>query len=175
LLKSAGLLKTRSTPDGELIDYEASEAIAMVDHQIAHVYVRQIADVRKVHEALRHDDITIVAPVSLLAPNAAITHARAGYFQLQARTGTWFDYRWWENPSDAPSFATMVDIHRKPGYDPLELFLEPGTRTITQNAELIRGSHGSVPGSDGLLIGASDGQMVPLEAFASRILPLLEG
>jgi hypothetical protein len=54
----------------------------------------------------------------------------------------WFSYYWWEDRSKEPDFATYVDIHRKPGYDPLELFVDPGTRNISQDTSLIRGSHG---------------------------------
>jgi len=35
-----------------------------------------------------------------------------------------------------------VDIHRKPGYDPLELFFDPSTKTISLDTSLIKGSHG---------------------------------
>ena len=154
LLRQAGLLQTRSTPDGVLVDFEKSAAIALVDHQIAHVYLKASTDRNKVASILRSDDT-----VQVLPPSAAIAHPRAGQIQLQGKPGIWFDYRWWEAPSEAPAFATTVDIHRKSGYDPLELFLEPGTRSITQNAALVRGSHGANPGSEGLVIGAGGNAM----------------
>jgi hypothetical protein len=165
LLKAAGLLKTKQTPDGALIDYENSDAFALVDHQIAHVYLKPTADHAAVTNAL--------ATAGNVIPG--IKHARAGQLQLQALPGTWFDYRWWTDPSEAPAFARMVDIHRKPGYDPLELFLEPGTRSITQDARLIKGSHGATPGSDGLLVGAGSDATVELTAVASKILAAIGG
>jgi hypothetical protein len=168
LLRSAGLLQTRSTPDGILIDYEKSDAFALVDHQIAHLYLKPGTDPKKVIHAVHS-----AGGIEVLDPG--INHPRAGQIQLQASPGTWFDYRWWEHPADAPVFAATVDIHRKPGYDPLELFLEPGTRSITQNAAVIRGSHGSASASDGLLIGASDGQAVEAVTFAAKVVSLLDG
>jgi predicted AlkP superfamily pyrophosphatase or phosphodiesterase len=168
LLKSAGLLQTRSTPDGILIDYERSDAFAMVDHQIAHVYVKPtIAREKVVHVVTSAGGVNVVG--------STIDHPRAGQIQLQASHGTWFDYRWWEDAASAPVFANAVDIHRKPGYDPLELFLEPGTRSITQNTAIIRGSHGSMPGSDGVLIGPVGEEPVESTALAAKVVGLLEG
>jgi predicted AlkP superfamily pyrophosphatase or phosphodiesterase len=168
LLRDAGLLQTRSTPDGVLIDYEQSAAIAMVDHQIAHVYAKPGTDVQKVESAL-----TAGGGAKVLSGSDRIDHPRAGRIQIASAAGVWFDYRWWENVSDAPAFATTVDIHRKPGYDPLELFLEPGTRSITQNSEPICGSHGATPGSEGLLIGSTSDsamQVTEVAALVERML-----
>jgi predicted AlkP superfamily pyrophosphatase or phosphodiesterase len=168
LLKDAGLLQTRSTPDGVLIDYEKSTAIALIDHQIAHVYTKPDTDLKKVEEVL-----TTGGAAQMLTGTDRIDHPRAGQIQLTAAPGVWFDYRWWENPADAPTFATTVDIHRKPGYDPLELFLEPGTRSITQNAALIRGSHGNLPQSNGILIGSSTSEPIKMTEVAAYVEKLL--
>jgi hypothetical protein len=94
-----------------------------------------------------------------------LNHPRAGDCLLEAPAGAWLDYRWWKNHGDAPSFAGTVDIHRKPGYDPLELFLEPATRSITQNASLVRGSHGKVTAGESIVIGHSDASNEPLEMW----------
>jgi predicted AlkP superfamily pyrophosphatase or phosphodiesterase len=169
LLKSAGLLKTRQTPDGLLIDYENSNAFALVDHQIAHVYLKSPADAPLVKQTLQSE-----ASVQIIEKSQGLNHPRAGDLQLHAAAGTWFDYRWWALPAEAPSFARMVDIHRKPGYDPLELFLEPGTRSVTQDAGLIKGSHGSTPGSEGLFIGSDITASIDAESVASQVLKLLE-
>jgi predicted AlkP superfamily pyrophosphatase or phosphodiesterase len=165
LLKDAGLWKTKQTPDGALIDYENSDAFALVDHQIAHVYLKPTADRTAVTKAL--------ATAGSIVPG--IKHARAGQIQLQAAPGTWFDYRWWSNPSEAPTFSRTVDIHRKPGYDPLELFIDPAARAITQDASLIKGSHGAAPGSDGLLIGLGTEDGVEMTAVADKILAAVAG
>jgi len=143
LLAQAGLLVTRDSADGKLIDYKNSPVFAMVDHQIAHVYVNDRSKLQRIKEILQPAGNEL----------ARINHPRAGDIQLTAASETWLDYRWWLNDADAPTFAKMVDIHRKPGYDPLELFFDPATRSITQNASLIRGSHGAVSPDEAILIG----------------------
>ena len=136
LLAEAGLLVTRPTDDGNLIDYQRSAAFAMVDHQIAHVYLHDIQAKSRV--------LAVLNPIARIRSDGDTpTHRRCGDILLEAFPDCWFDYRWWSDPKAAPSFATTVDIHRKPGYDPLELFFDPIARQITQNASLIRGSHGS--------------------------------
>jgi predicted AlkP superfamily pyrophosphatase or phosphodiesterase len=152
ILKDAGLLTTIKTPDGELIDFKQSAAFAMVDHQIAHLYSKDSAAVELlVHAGLKLLNRTI------------LDHPRAGDFLLEAPVGAWLDYRWWTDSAVAPTFARMVDIHRKPGYDPMELFFDPATRSITQNAGLVRGSHGRVNGGEAILIGGEDASSSVLE------------
>ena len=168
MLKAAGLLKTRSTPDGNLIDYDNSDAFAMVDHQIAHVYLKAGASPDAVRKALASEP-----KIQIRNKSEGLDHPRAGEMQMQAAVGSWFDYRWWETYEPAPVFATMVDIHRKPGYDPLELFLEPGPRTITKDQTLIKGSHGSVPGSAGVLIGTMSKSQTDMTDVANQIVELL--
>jgi hypothetical protein len=148
LLADAGLLMTRQTPDGKLVDYAQSRAFAMVDHQIAHVFARDRQAAETARAALQN------VPAEEVHSAQRIAHARAGDIQLQARPNAWFDYRWWNNPHDAPVFGATVDIHRKPGYDPLELFFDPATRAIAQDASLVRGSHGRADSSAGII--ASD-------------------
>jgi predicted AlkP superfamily pyrophosphatase or phosphodiesterase len=168
LLRAAGLLQTRVTPDGILIDYDRSDAFALVDHQIAHIYLKPNADRNRVVTVLTAD-----GGVDVLNLHPVIDHPRAGQIQIQASPGTWFDYRLWEKPEDAPVFATTVDIHRKPGYDPLELFLEPGTRSITQNAAMVRGSHGSVPLSDAVVVGVPSDEPLEMTDVAPAVVSLL--
>ena len=74
-----------------------------------------------------------------------IDHERAGELVAVSEQDKWFAYYWWEDPEKAPDFASRVDIHRKPGYDPVELFIDPETMTIPQNPELVKGSHGAPP------------------------------
>ncbi len=73
--------------------------------------------------------------------------------------GAWFDYRWWSDPADAPAFAKTIDIHRKPGYDPCELFWDRQINGVTQNPALVRGSHGVMTDNEGVWIG--DGGFPP--------------
>jgi hypothetical protein len=94
---------------------------------------------------------------------------------LQANAGYWFDYRWWERTGEAPKFAGMVDIHRKPGYDPLELFFDPSTRSVISDASRIQGSHGATPGSDGVCIMTSATAISEIQAVdvSSHILKMI--
>lgn len=138
LLAEAGLLTTTPSPDGKIVDYDRSPAFAMVDHQIAHVYTRDAAAKERAHALFAgHPHVTVAAPESL-----GVGHRRAGDWVLLASPDAWFDYRWWAEPADVPAFARMVDIHRKPGYDPLELFWDRAANGTSQNASLVRGSHG---------------------------------
>jgi hypothetical protein len=162
LLKAAGLLVTHHTNDGELIDYEKSPVFAMVDHQIAHVYVRS-ESARAAAEA-----IFAGQPLMILDGESRINHARAGDIQLEANPGYWFDYRWWEKVEQAPVFARMVDIHRKPGYDPLELFFDPATRSIITDESRIRGSHGRRTGSDGILVSRTTSDSISAAADVGK-------
>ena len=73
---------------------------------------------------------------------AGIEHARSGDLVLVARRGYWFDYRWWDRPREAPDYATHVDIHNKPGYDPCELFFGWPPMSVSQNPSRVRGTHG---------------------------------
>lgn len=71
-----------------------------------------------------------------------VNHERSGEIIAICEKDKWFSYYWWYKQENAPNFARNVDIHRKPGYDPLELFLEPSTKSISQNTSLLKGSHG---------------------------------
>jgi Type I phosphodiesterase / nucleotide pyrophosphatase len=140
LLLEAGLLTLKD----RAIDYHNSPAWAMCDHQAAHIYVRDPKWLSQADEILRAS--------KLLEPTEGrtIRHRRAGQLQYQAVEGAWCDYRWWIRAEDAPTFAQTVDIHSKPGYDPLELFFAappvagqiPGPPKITDDATKIKGSHG---------------------------------
>jgi predicted AlkP superfamily pyrophosphatase or phosphodiesterase len=140
-LRDAGLLATRRIEDKEYLDYEFSKAIAMVDHQIAHIYVKEgfanqaiqvLEDVTGVDKLLYGDEKKLVK----------IDHERSGDIIAISDKDKWFSYYWWYESERAPSFARKVDIHRKPGYDPVELFIDPNTRSIPQDTSLVKGSHG---------------------------------
>jgi predicted AlkP superfamily pyrophosphatase or phosphodiesterase len=150
-LARAGLLTTRSTSDGTLIDYATTPAFAMVDHQVAHVYTRD-AQAKEVARQL----LSKLEGVKLIP---RIEHPRAGDLMIEASDDAWIDYRWWESPSDAPVFAKMVDIHRKPGYDPLELFFDPVTKGVSQDAARIKGSHGVVRDGEAIFVGGEEGAL----------------
>ena len=175
LLADAGLLATRETADGRLIDYEQSTAFAMVDHQIAHVYIRKpelLTTVRRLFEA--QSGLRVVKRDRLT--DLRLDHRRSGDLLLYTPHGGWMDYRWWTNPADAPSFARAIDIHRKPGYDPLELFWDPAANGISQDASLVHGSHGAVQPGEAVLVGdlASAASEVECTDVARIILEQLD-
>lgn len=165
VLRAAGLLAVRDELGGELLDAGASDAFAVCDHQIAHVYVRDASRVNEV--AALCSKIPGVSRVLDRAAQRAlrIDHPRGGELILESEADRWFAYPYWA-PGHEPDFARTVDIHRKPGYDPCELFLEHSTvppkvriawklfkrklgfRTLMDviplDPSIVRGSHGRV-------------------------------
>ena len=86
-----------------------------------------------------------------------VDHPRAGELVAVSRPDRWFAYYWWHDADRAPDFARTVDIHRKPGYDPCELFVDPATRSISMDTSLVKGSHGRAPdGPDRMAFFASE-------------------
>ena len=166
-LRSEGLLVVRETPVGEMLDTFASAAFAVADHQLAHVYAR--TEEARAHAA--HVLRNLPGVEQVLDRSAqhkfGIDHARSGDLVVVARKGAWFTYYYWLDDAQAPDFARTVDIHRKPGYDPCELFVDPklaapklrvamrlaqklaGFRylmdVIPLDATLVKGSHGRLP------------------------------
>ena len=157
-LRDAGLLATRRIQDKEYLDYEFSNAFAMVDHQIAHIYVKD-GFVNQAKQAL--EDVTGVDRLLYSEEKELlnIDHERSGDIIAISDKDKWFSYYWWYEPERAPSFAKNVDIHRKPGYDPVELFIDPKTRSISQDTSLVKGSHGrpaDVTSGEGLALYVSN-------------------
>jgi hypothetical protein len=113
----------------------------MVDHQIAHIYVKE-GYLEQTKTALE-DTGGVDRILSGREKNdLRIDHERSGELIAISDRDKWFSYYWWYSNDKAPSFAHTVDIHRKPGYDPVELFLEPHSKSIPLDSSLIRGSHG---------------------------------
>ena len=169
VLRACGWLVTREELGRELLDCGASKAFAVADHQVAHIYVKDpslIPEVRKVLEK-----VTGVAQVlgEREKHSVGIDHGRAGDLITVAEENAWFTYYYWTEDTRAPDFARTVDIHRKPGYDPVELFVDPAIPSpktyiawrllkkklgfrmlmdvIPLNASLVKGSHGCRPRS----------------------------
>lgn len=167
ILRKAGYLNVRIERGLELLDPGASKAFAVADHQIAHVYVNDLAVKDAVGDLLK--GIPGVARVLYgdTLHSAGLAHQRSGDFVVVAEPSSWFTYYFWEQDAKAPDYARMVDIHKKPGYDPVEMLTDPsdpfvvpkilwklikkkiGFRTVMDviplKAELIKGSHGAVP------------------------------
>jgi predicted AlkP superfamily pyrophosphatase or phosphodiesterase len=164
VLRESGLLAVRDELGLDSLDAGASDAFAVADHQVAHVYVRDRARTREVKSLLeRVPGIDVVLDRSDQA-GYGINHERSGELVAVSAADSWFTYYYWLDDRRAPDYARTVDIHRKPGYDPAELFLDP-TLTIPQlriaatllkkklgfryllnviplDATLVRGSHG---------------------------------
>jgi predicted AlkP superfamily pyrophosphatase or phosphodiesterase len=141
-LLEAGLLETREIKRMLYADLFASPAFAMVDHQIAHVFTR---DARAT--AAARDALTGLSGIESVLDREqqailGLDHRRSGDLLLIAQAGKWFAYPWWTDKKQAPDFATHVDIHNKPGYDPCELFFGWPPPSVSMNTARIRGSHG---------------------------------
>lgn len=165
ILRTHDCLAIREERGLELLDAGASKAFAVSDHQIAHIYVKDQADKKEVKKILKA--IPGVAQVLDSAEIEAqhLNHERTGDFVLIADTDKWFTYYYWLDDAKAPDFARCVDIFKKPGYDPVEMFMDPknpfiklragyklarkltGFRylmdVIPLDATLVKGSHGS--------------------------------
>ena len=166
-LREAAYLKVRVEEDLEKLDAGASEAFAVADHQIAHVYVRNRSRIPIIKELLE----TLPGIDSVLDEDGkrayGVDHPHSGELVAIAGRDHWFTYYYWLDDAVAPDFARTVDIHRKPGYDPVELFFNPalpavklklawtllkktlGFRylmdVVSLDATLVKGSHGRLP------------------------------
>ncbi|MEV6304916.1 nucleotide pyrophosphatase/phosphodiesterase family protein [Actinoplanes sp. NPDC051861] len=200
LLRSEGLLNVHTQDGMEYLDPWTSRAFAVADHQVAHVYVRE------------HGDIPAVAKLCAGLPGVAevldetgkaahgIDHARSGELVLVAEPDAWFTYYYWLDDAAAPDFARCVEIHRKPGYDPAELFFDPAApgaarrRAITAvarkkmglrylmnvvgldaGAQAVRGSHGRLPAdpADAPVLLCSEGAAAREQVAATEVKALL--
>lgn len=172
-LREGGLLRVRREPLGwETLDCGASRAFAVADHQIAHVYVRNPADIGLVRSLLEKLDGVEQVLDQKAQQSFGIRHDRSGDLIAVSGRDSWFSYYFWQDDALAPDYARTVDIHRKPGYDPVELFVDPSIRMprfkivrrlirkklgfryymdlIGLDAGIVRGSHGRLPDSNRL-------------------------
>jgi len=163
-LARAGLLQSRGGPFGDQLDTFGSTAFAVCDHQIAHVYVRTADDLQRAREAVEALPGVACVFTGLQRMELGLNHPRAGDLIALSKPNAWFAYPFWLDDRHAPDYARTVDIHRKPGYDPCELFFDPaiafpklramrrllskkmGFRTrfdlTPLDASLVKGSHG---------------------------------
>ena len=182
-LRQAGWLRVHDELGRDMLDAGASEAFAVADHQIAHVYVARPELIGEVAQLLR-----ALPGVERVLDEAGtrelgLDHPRSGELVAIARADSWFTYYYFLDDARAPDFARTVDIHRKPGYDPVELFIDPalplaklriamrlaqkklGMRylmdVISLDATLVKGSHGrpTDDAQDGPLFITSAGEL----------------
>lgn len=141
ILRQDGLLKVREIGGSEYIDFELSDAFAIVDHQIAHIYCKKeaIERTKKVLSASKGIEQVLDHPAQRALQ---INHPRSGELIALAAPDKWFAYYYWEDDKKAPFYARTVDIHNKPGYDPCELFIDMQTKSIPFSPGLVKGSHG---------------------------------
>jgi predicted AlkP superfamily pyrophosphatase or phosphodiesterase len=167
LFREQGWLTIKEELGLEILDAGASRVFAVADHQVAHIYLNDPSletAVRRLLEKTTGVETVLAGPEKV---KAGIDHGRAGNLIAVAQPHAWFNYYYWLDDRRAPDFARTVDIHRKPGYDPVELFLDPklplpklkiawrllqkklGFRmlldVIPLDATLVKGSHGRRP------------------------------
>lgn len=169
LFRKKGWLTVKEELGLELLDCGASKVFAVADHQVAHIYLNDPSLERAVRDLVEQTPGVERVLAAREQAAAGINHPRAGDLVAVARENAWFTYYYWLDDARAPDFARCVDIHRKPGYDPVELFLDPkipvvklkilwrllqkklGFRmlmdVIPLDATLVKGSHGCRPAS----------------------------
>ena len=141
-LARAGLFRTRTIKGMLYPDLFTSKAFAMVDHQIAHVYAEKAETIRQAKQILSElDGVESMMGVEE-QEQRGIAHSNSGQLVLEAKPGRWFAYPWFSDRSDAPDFATHVDIHNKPGFDPCELFFGWPPLSVSLNTNKVKGTHG---------------------------------
>ena len=185
VLREAGLLAVRNEDGGELLDPPQSRAFALADHQVAHVYVADKSDIARVRALLERVDGVAEVWGETEKRAHGLDHERSGELVVLAEPDAWFTYYYWLDEARGPDFARIVEIHRKPGYDPVELFLDPtipfpklaigwrlakraiGMRALMDviplDASLVRGSHGRADTSytRGPLVMSSEAALLP--------------
>ena len=194
VLRKSGLLELRRECGSDLLVPSECEALAVADHQVAHVYVKQSGRIQEVQKLL----VNVPGVSKVVAPaEIELDHERSGDLIAVADHGSWFVHDWWMDDERAPDYSRTVDIHSKPGYDPRELFLSSrvrlawklalmklGIRTtldvIPLDASLVRGSHGRndpAQGREPVLIGIeksnSESDFIPCESVRSILIEAL--
>jgi len=190
-LREAGLIAIREELGREQLDAGASRAFAVCDHQIAHIYVRDAEDIPAVKALVE----TLPGVERVLdertKPELGLDHPRSGELVAISHADSWFTHYFWLDDERAADYARTVEIHRKPGYDPVELFVDPalpfpklsiGWRLIKKklgfrvlmdviplDASLVKGSHGRITDrpEDGPLFITSEPGLLPAGSVAA--------
>jgi predicted AlkP superfamily pyrophosphatase or phosphodiesterase len=169
MFRSQGWIEIREELGLELLDAGASRVFAVADHQLAHVYVNDLTLIDHVKAVLEKTPGVAKVLTKDLQRDYHLDHDRSGDLVVLSEPQAWFTYYYWLDDAKAPDFARTVDIHRKPGYDPVELFINPeikfpklkvaatllkrklGGRALMDltplDAMLVKGSHGLCPAS----------------------------
>jgi predicted AlkP superfamily pyrophosphatase or phosphodiesterase len=190
-LRDAGLIAIREELGRELLDAGASRAFAVCDHQIAHIYVREPEDIPTVKALVASLPGVERVLDERTKPELGLDHSRCGELVAISHADSWFTHYFWLDDERAPDYARTVEIHRKPGYDPVELFVDPalsfpklgiGWRLVKKklgfrvlmdviplDASLIKGSHGRITdrAEDGPLFITSEPDLLPAGSVAA--------
>jgi predicted AlkP superfamily pyrophosphatase or phosphodiesterase len=164
IFRRHGWLTVKDELSLEILDAGASRVFAVADHQVAHIYLNDSSLTNSVRDVLENTPGIGQILGRDEKVGAGVDHPRAGDLIALAAENAWFTYYYWDDDARAPDFARTVDIHRKPGYDPVELFIDPeismprlriarrllqkklGFRmlmdVIPLDATLVKGSHG---------------------------------
>ena len=165
VLREAGFLMVEEREDGEHLDLASSKAWAMTDHQYSHVFVKDSNPslIGTVGELLSQQKGIDEVLLREQLDRYDLMHPRSGDLVVVSAPNSWQAYYWWLDDAKAPGFARTVDIHRKPGYDPVEMFFDPATKGIPLDASLVKGSHGAPPidpSQRGVLLSSAQGVFV---------------
>lgn len=185
-LRQAGLIAVREEQGREQLDAGASRAFALADHQIAHIYLNHGQSAQEVKQLVEKLDGVEQVLDDEGKKQFGLDHARSGELVAISRADRWFSYYYWLDDARAPDYARTVDIHRKPGYDPVELFVDPeiGSPKLTigrkiiarklgfrnlldvislKDTPIVRGSHGRITDSpnEGPLVISSNPNLLP--------------
>lgn len=170
VLRKNGYISVKDELGLETLDTWASKAFAVADHQIAHIYIKDPVDIPLVKELLENTPGVELVLGETGKKEYHINHERAGDLVVMADQNSWFTYYFWLDDKKAPDYARTVDIHRKPGYDPVETFADPKIKflkgkiglkllkkklgfrylmdVIPLDATLVKGSHGRIHDSE---------------------------
>lgn len=162
VLREAGLLKVKEVDGRELLDFTGSDAWALVDHQLSHVFVRDARPevIGRVAQLLRETEGIAEVLVGNERARYDLDHERSGDVIAISSPDSWQAYYWWLDDARAPAFARTVDIHQKPGYDPLEMFFDPVAGGVPLDVKLCKGSHGAPARDDaqrGVIVASEPG------------------
>lgn len=197
--RKRGWIQVKDELGRETLDCGGCRAFAVADHQVAHIYIND--------DTIRDEVIELLEAIEGVEEvrfpdemwGQGIATERAGELIAVAASDAWFTYYYWEDDDKAPDFARCVDIHRKPGYDPVELFVDPkitfpklkiawfllkkklGFRAlldvIALDAELVKGSHGrdKVPESEQPVFIADTARITSVDEVNNAICELVSG
>jgi predicted AlkP superfamily pyrophosphatase or phosphodiesterase len=198
VLRRHGYISVREERGTELPDVGTSAAFALADHQLAHVYVNDRSKLNEIRRLLENTEGIEMVLDEEGKQKHGLNHERAGELVAVADARSWFTYYYWLDDRKAPDFARVVDIHKKPGYDPVEMFADPKIKMlplkvgvklakkklgfrmlmdiIPLDGSLVRGSHGRYPDdpADGpLLITHHAEPPVPHSIHSTQVFDLL--